>query len=236
MAASAPLRAWIAAFAVSSIGAPAFAQTLSLPELMAKFKASRGVEAEFREEKALPLLAEPLVSEGVFYFAPPDRMVRFTRTPEAASMLLDGNRLRIEDSLGVEEMDLGAEPMAKQLVSQLLVLLRGDFEALEQDYRVAYEGGGEVWRLDLATRSLRLRAVVEGLSLVGRAGRLDEMELRGANGETTRTRYMRVVTDRAFSEAELARLFPPSGSPAALDETPAPAALDGVPAPAAPGS
>ena len=137
-------------------------------------------------------------------------------------MLLDGNRLRIEDALGVEELDLGAQPMAKQLVSQLLVLLRGDLDALEQDYRVRYEAGDETWRLDLATRSLRLRSVVEGLVLVGRAGRLDEMELRGANGETTRTRYTRVVADRAFSDDEVARLFPASGAPRALDgEAPA---------------
>jgi outer membrane lipoprotein-sorting protein len=199
------------------------AETLELAELMAKFAASRGVEAEFREEKILPLLTEPLVAEGVFYFAPPDRMVRFTRTPEPASMLLDGNRLRIEDSLGVEEIDLGAEPTAKQLVSQLLVLLRGDLAALERDYRVSYSGTPAHWTLDLATKSLRVRPVLEGLLLEGQAGRLDEMVLRGANGETTRTRYMRVVTDRAFGKDELSRLFPAAGSPRALDPAPAPA-------------
>ena len=209
-------RVALAAALVSS-ALPGFAEPLELAELMAKFAASRGVEAEFREEKQLPLLAEPLVSEGIFYFVPPDRMVRFTRTPEPASMLLDGNRLRIEDALGVEEIDLGGQPMAKQLVSQLLVLFRGDLGALEEDYRVEYATGEETWTLDLATRSLRLRAVVDGLSLVGRAGRLDEMRLRGANGETTRTRYSRVVTDRPFRDDELARLFPASGSPRPLD-------------------
>jgi hypothetical protein len=218
-------RAWLAAGLVWLAAAAAAAETLELPELMAKFAASRGVEAEFREEKRLPLLSEPLVAEGVFYFVPPDRMVRFTRVPEPASMLLDGNRLRIEDGLGVEEIDLGAEPTAKRLVSQLLVLLRGDLPALERDYRVALSGTADGWSLDLATKSLRVRPVLEGLALEGRAGRLDTMVLRGANGETTRTRYTRVVTDRAFREDELSRLFPADGSPQALDPaapTPAP--------------
>lgn len=188
----------------------------TLEALMANFAHSRGVEADFREEKVLPLLAEPLVSEGRFYFAPPDRLARFTETPGASSMLLDGNRLRIEDTLGTQEIDLGAEPTARQLVAQLLVLLSGDLPALERDYRVDFRGEAERWTLALVTRDLRARQVVSRIVMQGPWGRLDEMALHGAEGEVTRTRFERVVGDRVFEAAELARLFPAEGAPRPL--------------------
>ena len=72
---------------------------------------------------------------------------------------------------------------------------------------------------EMITKGLRARSIIEGLSLAGQQGRLDSMTLRGGRGEVTRTRYMRVVTDRVFAEDELARLFPSEGSPQPLDDT-----------------
>jgi len=191
---------------------------LDLEKLMHYFATSRGLEAEFREEKSLPLLVAPIVSEGVIYFAPPDRMARFARVPERSSLIVMGDRLRIEDSLGVEEIDLAAQPTARHFVNQLLVLFRGDLEALRRDYEVVFEGGAESWLLRLTSRSARVRQLIREVTLRGRADHLDEMLVSGADGETTRTTYQRVATDRPFRDEELARLFPGAGSPQPLSD------------------
>lgn len=191
---------------------------LDLEKLMHYFATSRGLEAEFREEKSLPLLVAPMVSEGVIYFAPPDRMARFARAPERSSLLVMGDRLRIEDSLGVEEIDLAAQPTARQFVNQLLVLFRGDLEALRRDYEVVFEGGAEAWLLRLTSRSARVRQLIREVTLRGRSDHLDEMIVSGSDGETTRTTYQRVATDRPFRDEELARLFPGAGSPQPLSD------------------
>lgn len=189
---------------------------LDLERLMHYFATSRGLEAEFREEKTLPLLVAPMRSEGVIYFAPPDRMARFARVPERSSLLVVGDRLRIEDSLGVEEIDLAAQPTARQFVDQLLVLFRGDLPALRRDYEVVFEGGAESWTLRLRSRNSRVRELIREVVLRGRADHLDEMIVSGADGETTRTTYQRVATDRPFRAEELALLFPSHGSPSPL--------------------
>jgi hypothetical protein len=131
-----------------------------------------------------------------------------------------GDRLRIEDSLGVEEIDLGAQPTARQFVNQLLVLFRGDLEALRRDYEVVFEGGAESWLLRLTSRSARVRQLIREVTLRGRADHLDEMIVSGADGETTRTTYQRVATDRPFRDDELARLFPGAGASAKSDGSP----------------
>lgn len=188
-----------------------------LSTLLGYFAASRGVEASFREEKTLPLLREPLVSEGLLYYAPPDRMVRFTVRPEATSLLVVGDRLRMQDGLGVEEIDLGAHPEARRFIDQLLLLFRGDRDALERNYDVQLEGDDDAWSLTLAPRGLAPRQLIREIRLRGSAAKLDEMVVTGTEGEVTRTTYERVRTDRPFHEDELTALFPPEGAPAPLE-------------------
>jgi hypothetical protein len=189
---------------------------LDLEKLMHYFATSRGLEAEFREEKTLPLLALPMRAEGVIYFVPPDRMARFTFVPEQSSLLVTGERLRIEDSLGVEEVDLAAQPTARQFVDQLLVLFRGDLAALRRDYEVQFEGGADAWQLRLESRSARVRQLIREVVMRGSADHLDEMVVSGADGEVTRTTYQRAATDRPFRADELAQIFPKEGSPRPL--------------------
>jgi outer membrane lipoprotein-sorting protein len=193
-----------------------------LATMLRHFADSRGVEAAFREEKSLPLLAEPLVSEGVLYFAPPGRLARFTTAPEQASLLVDGDRLRIEDGLGVEEIDLASHAGARQFVDQLLVLFRGDRDALLRDYAATLGTQAGGWSLVLAPKSRMMRALIEEIALSGRGRLLDEMVVRGAQGEVTRTTYSRIDADRPFSPDELALLFPADRSPRSLEPAAAP--------------
>ncbi len=215
------MRSW-SAFArhsclIALLAAPAASQELDLRTLLGHFASSRGVEAEFREEKELPLLARPLVSEGVLYFVPHGRLARFTRTPEAASLLVDGARLRIEDSLGVEELDLGAHPEARQFVDQLLLLFNGDEKGLARSYETRFAVDDEGWSLVLTPRGLRMRQVIREISLRGNARKLEEMVVSGAEGERTRTTFGATRVDRPFREDEIAKLFPPVGSPVPLE-------------------
>lgn len=188
----------------------------SFEAVMAHFASSRGVEASFREEKTLPLLTAPLRSEGALYYAPPGRMVRFTTAPEATSLLLDGDRLRIQDSLGVEELDLAVHDAARQFVDQLLVLFRGDARALRERYEVDFAWRDGAWSLGLTPKSARVRGVIRDIALTGRERTLSEMVVRGAAGEITRTTYSHVDGDRPFRDEELAALFPADGAPRAL--------------------
>jgi hypothetical protein len=67
-----------------------------------------------------------------------------------------------------------------------------------------------------------MRGLIEEIALSGRGRILDEMVVRGARGEVTRTTYSRIDADRPFSRDELALLFPADRSPRSLE----PAAAD----------
>ncbi len=70
---------------------------LSVDSLLSRFAAVPGLEARFREEKRIAILAAPIVSEGTIHFVPPARLVRKTVTPQSSTLLINGETLLIGD-------------------------------------------------------------------------------------------------------------------------------------------
>ena len=178
-------------------------------ELLRRMAATRGVVAGFVERKELALLAAPLESRGTLYFAPPDRLARFTTSPAETELRIEGEELHFRDASGREELDLSASPLARAFVENFVAIFRGDVDRLRERYELALSHDGESWDLALTPRGAPLDRFVAGIRLRGNAGGMREMELRERDGDRTSTRFDAVDLDHAFSEAELAGLFPP---------------------------
>ncbi len=182
--------------------------SLQLEELMHHFSTTRGVQATFEEHKEMALLKAPVVSRGVLYFIPPNRMARHTQEPMASTLIVDGDQLVFHDALGEDDVDLSSRPEARQIVEHMLVLFNGDLAALEKKYAVSFESEQAQWKLLLKPRMFPAKSLIESVLLVGNGQALLEMLLVETDGDKTRTFYSDVQIDRAFDEAELAELFP----------------------------
>lgn len=179
----------------------------ALATLMQRFASSGGVRARFRETKRLALLEAPLETEGLVVFAPPDRLVRHTTKPGSSSVVVDGRRVLIRDETGVQHLELGEDDVARQLVDNLSVLLRGDLAALRSRYSVRSHFEDGAWRLELKPRSALLSRVVESIRVEGRGAALERMEVRETNGDSTVTLFFDVETGLSFEPGELERVF-----------------------------
>lgn len=180
---------------------------------MSRFAASGGVRAHFRETKHLALLEAPLETEGVVVFSPPDRLARHTTKPGSSSVVVEGSRVLIRDETGEQRADLAADDVARQLVDNLAVLLRGDLEALRSRYSTRASFDGDTWSLELEPRSRLLARIVESIRVEGTGATLERMELRETNGDTTVTEFFDVETGLSFAPGELERLFSAPGPP-----------------------
>lgn len=178
-----------------------------LAELMAGFAASGGVRARFREVKHLALLEEPLETEGVVVFAPPDRLARHTTRPGRSSVVVRGRHVVIRDETGQQQLELGEDDVARQLVDNLAVLLRGDLEALRSRYSVHFHREGASWQLELEPRSRLLRRMVASIRSQGSGAELHRMETLEANGDSTVTTFFDVETGLVFAPGEIESIF-----------------------------
>jgi hypothetical protein len=188
---------------------PAAASELDLERLMGEMARSRGVLASFREVKEVSLLSEPIETRGTLAFAPPDRFVRRTSAPGATALYVDGDRLVFRDEAGGETVDLGADPVARRFVENVVVLWSGDLAALRERYEVRFEVQGDAWSLHLFPRRAPLRDFVREIAMAGHGARMDTMVLHETDGDRTVTHFEELVTDHAFSPEELEATFRP---------------------------
>jgi hypothetical protein len=188
---------------------------LTLDSLMAQMSTTRGVIAQFRERKEIALLMAPLESSGVLYFAPPDRLARFTLEPSYASLIIDGDTLRFRDGEAGEDFDLSGNPMARVFVDNFIVLFNGDVEQLRKLYDAEFSSDSKGWSLRLTPKGRRLRTAIDSILLTGdiggsRAearGGIRRMDLRSSDGDRTVTDLESQESDRRFTDAELDMLF-----------------------------
>ncbi len=174
---------------------------------MAGMAGTSGVVARFREVKRIALLSEPLESRGTLTFVPPDRLARVTTEPSETRLVIDGDRFSFRDATGGDAVDLSANPIAREVVSNFIVLFNGDLEELSRRYEPHFTSGPEGWRLELIPRDGRLREFIARVTLSGRGRAIERMELLETGGDRTTTWFEEVRTDVAFDDEDLARIF-----------------------------
>lgn len=186
----------------------------SYEELLARFRAMPGLEAEFREEKRFALLDAPLGSEGTLHFLPPGKLARHTRAPTTSTVLIDGDRLAFGDDKGKTEIDLAQKPVVRLFVDAFVKLFAGDQVALARMFHVEHRAlPDDGWTLVLRPKLSPMKETIERLELAGRGLVLERMRLLEVGGDETITTYTRVDAERRYSPEDAARVFRLPGSP-----------------------
>jgi outer membrane lipoprotein-sorting protein len=181
---------------------------LTLEKVLAGFRGLSGLEAHFREEKHMSLLAAPLVSEGDIYFAAPDHLLRRVSKPAPSSMVINGATLSFQDAHGVETMSLDRNPVARLFVDGFVKILLGDAPALDKLYDMTFKpGSNDAWEVRLKPKVAPMSQVVEAIEVSGRGLVIDRLRVAEIGGDETITRFTAVNTARQFSAAERQRLF-----------------------------
>jgi outer membrane lipoprotein-sorting protein len=221
----------------ASIGlwVPALAQadqaegTPTLESVMQALARSGGVEARFNESRQLTILSEPIHSSGMLYFSPPDWLARHVTEPGVARVIVRDDRVSFQDETGVQTLELGSSEVARAMVGNVIVLMRGDLEALRAQYDVDFSTAGGQWTLDLEPRDRVVRQLIERLRVNGKANRLVRMESIETSGDVTVTEFADVKVGVEFSPEAREAIFSIRAAPTATASNP----NDSAPSPAA---
>jgi len=204
----------VAAKAKSPPAAPAAKAPADIDALLAGLSKAPGLYARFREEKHITLLQAPLVSEGSIYFAPPSRFARHTEKPIKSVMIIDGNQLQFGNADGQESMNLGTNPVARLFADAFVMLLSGNRAGLEKIFKMqltpktgSAAGATGDWKLVLTPRLAPMDKLIKDMELRGRGLNLNELDVREASGDWTRTSFTDVDLNRRYSAAEQAKFF-----------------------------
>jgi outer membrane lipoprotein-sorting protein len=135
-----------------------------LAELRKTSQATTSIQASFTEEKFMAVLKEPERSAGTFYFQQKDRMRWEQKTPVKYVILINGDKLRIEE--GGKEKNIGqAGRMAAQIKELMIGLVNGDFQ-LNKAFSISCLASDDQYQLVLTPVNRRLKNIYSRISMV----------------------------------------------------------------------
>lgn len=179
----------------------------TIHEIMQLLAQNGGIEARFHESHQIAILKEPVISTGMFYFAPPDLLARHVTEPGQSRIVVRDGRVSFRDETGVQTLELGSSEVARALVGNSMLLMRGDHKALVEQYQVSFRVDGDIWTLDLEPRNRVVRRIIRRLRVQGRGGELIRMESTETNGDLTLTTFSEVKRGIEFSAEALEEIF-----------------------------
>jgi outer membrane lipoprotein-sorting protein len=179
----------------------------TLESVMQALARSGGVEARFHESRQLTILSEPIKSSGMLYFSPPDWLARHVTEPGAAKVIVRDDRVSFQDETGIQTLELGSSEVARAMVGNVIVLMRGDLAALRSQYEVEFSTSGGLWTLDLEPRDRVVRQLIERLEVIGQGDQLVRMQSIETSGDVTLTEFEDVKVGVEFSSAAREAIF-----------------------------
>ncbi|WP_153117030.1 outer membrane lipoprotein carrier protein LolA [Rhodocyclus tenuis] len=152
-----------------------------LMQLLAQQKSGR---ATFTEKKTLSILDRPLESSGELAFTAPDRLEKRTLKPKPETLLLEGDRLTIDQAEKRRiSLSLQDHPEVSAFVDSIRATLAGDRAALEKFYTVELSGSADKWQLVLVPSQSRMLAVISRIRIAGAQATVRTIEFEQADGD-----------------------------------------------------
>jgi outer membrane lipoprotein-sorting protein len=180
---------------VASAPAPAAtAGSYSLQQLMQAMSQVKTSRATFVEKKYLSIANMPLEYTGGLAYNAPDKLEKFTQTPKAERMLLEGDKLTLENAKKQRRVVMLSEyPMVRAFTESIRSVLAGDLASLQRFYKVSLEGSEAQWHLLLAPTEPSMQGVVKEIRFEGSKAAIKTIEITEKQGD----RSVMTITEAA---------------------------------------
>jgi hypothetical protein len=167
----------------------------NLEQLMRERGSVQESKARFVEQRYLKLLKAPLQSEGTLHYTAPDRLEKLTVSPKAERMLIEADRLIVENvARGTRRsVALSDYPLLWGMVESIRATLKGDLATLQRIYRVELSGTRDDWRLLLIPRDKKMQAAVESIRIGGHERVIRAVEVHESKGDRS---VMNIVEEK----------------------------------------
>jgi outer membrane lipoprotein-sorting protein len=161
----------------------AYAENFDVARLMQLLSLAPAAEVSYTEKKYSSLLAEPLVSSGTLAYRRPDTVEKAMIAPRKELFRIIGDELIVVRNGAERHFPLSSQPLLAAFAASLRGVLAGDAGLLRNHYRLSLEGEESAWRLEMIPLDEEITRYVERILVSGRAGRIEQMEVRESSGD-----------------------------------------------------
>jgi outer membrane lipoprotein-sorting protein len=158
------------------------------------------VASEFRQERRLAMIKEPVVSTGRFYYQKPDKLRWEFISPDPSGFLVNGKLAKQwkGKSKPPEAFDLQQNQVIRLIVDQLLAWTKADFAWIEQRYVVSVVKEDPI-ALKLAPRSSQEKKYIDHIliSFETDTHYANAVDIFEKGGDSTRIRFSNMIINNS---------------------------------------
>ncbi len=158
--------------------------------LQATTEKQPSLQANFREERHLAMLKEPIVNQGKVWFTLPDKIRREIDGKSPSTTVIDGKKMSIyyPNYQQVEVYDLEKRPIIKDSLHALTAGL--DFREIKGYYDLQGSKEGNQYRITLTPKTATVRKLVQSVDLtIGEDLIPQQVIVHNAKGEIFTSTY-----------------------------------------------
>jgi hypothetical protein len=159
--------------------------TWDLDQLMQSLATTQTGHASFIEKKFIAILDKPVESSGELFYTAPDRLEKRTLQPKAESMVLDKDKLIVEQRGKKHVLSLQSYPEIAAFIDSIRGTLAGDRKALERSYKLDMAGTQQNWSLSLLPLADKMKKVVTSIDINGSGNTLETIKIKQADGDSS---------------------------------------------------
>lgn len=156
------------------------------------------VMSEFRQERRLAMLKEPLVSTGRFYYEKPDKLRWEFINPDPSGFVVNGKTAKQWKGKGnlPETFDLRQNPVIGLIVDQIMAWTKADFAWIEKRYTVSVVKENPII-LQLVPRSSQEKKYIDHISVFFEADThyANAVEIIEREGDSTHITFFNMIVN-----------------------------------------
>jgi len=175
--------------------AAALADEWKLPDLMQLLAQHQRGKATFVETKYIGIIDKRVESSGELAFTPPDKLEKRTLKPKPESLVLEGDRLTIDqpDKRPIT-VSLQEHPEVSAFVDSIRATLAGDRVALEKFYTLELTGSVEKWQLALTPKQARMISIISRIRIGGSHADVKTIDFEQADGDRSEMVITKIIS------------------------------------------
>ena len=180
-------------------------------ELIKNFSAFTTMRTDYREEKTIFLMSEPLVSEGKIHYLKPDKIHQTIEKPTRQTVIISKDTLKIiQNDLHREQtMDLSSNEAAKMIVQNILMIMSGQIDALSETYQCSLRKEEDHFVLTLLPQQEPMNKMIQSITVEVNNPELiiTRFTIKEVGGDTSQMIFSNTVVDKPYSDQELSDFF-----------------------------
>jgi Outer membrane lipoprotein carrier protein LolA-like len=159
------------------------AEPWGLQQLMIELGRVKEAKGTFVERKYLKVLSTPLESTGTLEYYAPHRLEKRTLAPKPESLLMNQDILTLESRSRKRSLQIQDYPVLWAFVESIRGTLKGDLSALNQFYRVGFDGNAQAWQLVMQPIDTKMAALIKAIRISGSQNLLKVVEVEETDGD-----------------------------------------------------